>query len=168
MLISTVLDGMGIVDTMFLANNPKMHYIVEAHPAVHKHMRETGWYEKPNVTVCEGRWQDVLPKLEEQGVVLDALYYDTYAEDYSDLKELFEEHCIALINSEGRFGFYNGLGADRQICYDVYTEVAEEHLKNAGFEVEWSVLQVPNLKNEQDPGLFTRMIIPPWSLLTRM
>ncbi|CZT14189.1 related to Arginine N-methyltransferase 2 [Ramularia collo-cygni] len=144
--------GMGIVDTMFLANNPQMHYIVEAHPAVQKHMRETGWYDKPNVTVCEGRWQDVLPKLAEQGVVLDALYYDTYAEDYSDLKELFEEHCIALIDRNGKFGFYNGLGADRQICYDVYTEVAEEHLKNAGFDVEWTVLQVPNLKGEQDPG----------------
>lgn len=144
--------GMGIVDTMFLANNPSMHYIVEAHPAVQKHMRETGWYEKPNVTVCEGRWQDVLPKLAEQGVVLDALYYDTYAEDYSDLKELFEEHCIALIDSKGKFGFYNGLGADRQICYDVYTEVAEEHLKNAGFDIEWTTLQVPNLKGEQDPG----------------
>lgn len=150
--------GMGIVDTMFLANNPQMHYIVEAHPAVQKHMRENGWYEKPNVTVCEGRWQDVLPKLAEQGLILDALYYDTYAEDYSDLKELFEEHCIALIDSKGKFGFYNGLGADRQICYDVYTEVAEQHLKDAGFDVEWSVLQVPNLKGEQDPGMFCSSI----------
>ncbi|SMR54730.1 unnamed protein product [Zymoseptoria tritici ST99CH_1A5] len=144
--------GMGIVDTMFLANEPEMHYIVEAHPAVMKQMRETGWYEKKNVRVCEGRWQDVLPKLAADGVVLDAMYYDTYAEDYSDLKELFEEHVIALLDSKGKFGFYNGLGADRQICYDVYTEVSEEHLKEAGFDVEWTVLQVPNLKGEDDPG----------------
>jgi len=115
--------GMGIVDGMFLANSPQMHHIVEAHPEVIKRLRETGWYDKPNVTVHEGRWQDVLPKLVEQGVVLDGIYYDTYAEDYKDLKEFFAEHVIALLDGQGKFGFYNGLGADRQVCYDVYTKV---------------------------------------------
>lgn len=116
--------GMGIVDRMFLENDPEMHHIIEAHPEVMQHMRETGWYDKPNVTVHEGRWQDVLPKLVEQGVVLDGIYYDTYAEDYKDLKELFTEYVIALLDSQGKFGFYNGLGADRQVCYDVYTKVS--------------------------------------------
>lgn len=115
--------GMGIVDTMFLENKPEMHHIIEAHPAVIKRLKETGWYEKPNVTVHEGRWQDILPKLVEQGVVLDGIYYDTYAEDYKDLKEFFTEYVIALLSPDGKFGFYNGLGADRQVCYDVYTKV---------------------------------------------
>jgi protein arginine N-methyltransferase 2 len=142
--------GMGIVDRMFLENEPEMHYIVEAHPEVMQQMRKTGWYEKPNVTVCEGRWQEVLPKLIEQGVVLDAVYYDTYAEDYKDLKELWSEHVIALLDSNGKFGFYNGLGADRQICYDVYTKVAEIELFDAGLDVEWTVLKVPDLVNAWD------------------
>ena len=116
--------GMGIVDRMFLENKPAMHHIVEAHPAVIKKLKETGWYEKPNVRVHEGRWQDVLPRLVEEGVVLDGIYYDTYAEDYKDLKEFFTEHVIALLDREGKFGFYNGLGADRQVCYDVYTKVS--------------------------------------------
>lgn len=115
--------GMGIVDSMFLANSPAMHHIIEAHPAVIKRLRATGWYDKPNVTIHEGRWQDVLPKLVEQGVVLDGIYYDTYAEDYKDLKEFFTEYVIALLDKDGQFGFYNGLGADRQVCYDVYTKV---------------------------------------------
>ena len=115
--------GMGIVDSMFLANNPSEHHIVEAHPQVIARMKEKGWFEKPNVKIHEGKWQDVLPKLVEQGVVLDAIYYDTYAEDYRDLKQFFDEYVIALLDSDGMFGFYNGLGADRQVCYDVYTKV---------------------------------------------
>jgi protein arginine N-methyltransferase 2 len=116
--------GMGIVDSMFLANNPSMHHIIEAHPAVISRMKEKGWFEKPNVTVHQGRWQDILPGLIKQGVVLDAMYYDTYAEDYKDLKELFQEYVVGLLDANGKFGFYNGLGADRQVCYDVYTKVS--------------------------------------------
>lgn len=115
--------GMGIVDSMFLANNPSEHHIVEAHPQVIERMKEKGWFDKPNVKIHQGKWQDVLPQLVEQGVVLDAIYYDTYAEDYKDLKQFFDEYVIALLDSDGLFGFYNGLGADRQVCYDVYTKV---------------------------------------------
>lgn len=116
--------GMGIVDTAILTHDPSEHHIVEAHPQVHQRLREQGWYDKPNVHIHEGRWQDVLPKLVEQGVVLDAIYYDTFAEDYKALKEFFAEYVIQLLAKDGKFGWYNGLGADRQICYDVYTKVS--------------------------------------------
>lgn len=116
--------GMGIVDSMFLANSPAEHHIVEAHPQVIQRMREKGWFEKPNVRIHQGKWQDVLPKLINDGVELDAIYYDTYAEDYVDLKLFFDEYVIALLSTNGLFGFYNGLGADRQVCYDVYTKVS--------------------------------------------
>ncbi|KAK3643871.1 Arginine N-methyltransferase 2 [Elasticomyces elasticus] len=142
--------GMGIVDRMFLENKPSMHHICEAHPAVIKRLRETGWYDKPNVTIHEGRWQDVLPKLVEQGVVLDGIYYDTYAEDYKDLKEFFTEYVIALLAPEGKFGIYNGLGADRQVCYDVYTKVLELDLFEAGLDVEWTDIAVPDLKSRNE------------------
>lgn len=155
--------GMGIVDSMFLANNPAEHHIVEAHPQVIARMKEQGWFEKPNVRIHEGKWQDVLPKLVEEGVSLDAIYYDTYAEDYKDLKQFFDEYVIALLDSNGLFGFYNGLGADRQVCYDVYTKVScrynsafryhltgktqvvELHLDEAGLDVEWTDIEVPDL-----------------------
>ena len=116
--------GLGLVDTAILSRQPSMHHIVEAHPQVLRKLRDEGWYDKPNVTVHEGRWQDVLPKLAEQGVVLDAIYYDTFAEDYSALKEFFSENVIQLLDDKGLFGWYNGLGADRQICYDVYTKAS--------------------------------------------
>ena len=142
--------GMGIVDRMFLAREPAMHHIVEAHPAVLQRLRETGWYEKPNVTIHEGRWQDVLPKLVEEGVVLDGIYYDTYAEDYKDLKEFFTEYVIALLAPQGKFGFYNGLGADRRVCYDVYTKVVELDLFDAGMDVVWTDIKVPDLKSRNE------------------
>nr|XP_023908650.1 protein arginine N-methyltransferase 2-like [Quercus suber] len=142
--------GMGIVDAMFLATNPAMHHIIEAHPTVQKKLRDEGWHDKPNVTVHEGRWQDILPKLVEQGVILDGIYYDTYAEDYKDLKEFFAEYVIALLEKDGKFGFYNGLGADRQVCYDVYTKVVELDLFDAGMDVEWTDIAVPDLKSRDE------------------
>ena len=117
--------GMGILDTAIQSHNPAEHHIVEAHPAVLAQMRKNGWFEKPGVRVHEGRWQDVLPRLVAEGVELDAIYYDTFAEEYKDLKFLFEEHVIGLMMEDGRFGFYNGLGADRRVCNDVYTEVRD-------------------------------------------
>jgi protein arginine N-methyltransferase 2 len=119
--------GMGIVDTAIQTHEPVEHHIVEAHPAVLAQMRKTGWFEKPGVHIHEGRWQDVLPKLIADGVQLDGIYYDTFAEEYNDLKDLFSEHVISLLDQSGRFSFYHGLGADRRVCYDVYTTVSCFH-----------------------------------------
>ncbi|ORX96690.1 arginine N-methyltransferase 2 [Clohesyomyces aquaticus] len=135
--------GMGIVDTAIQTHDPAEHHIVEAHPQVLQRLRDQGWYEKPNVFIHEGRWQDVLPKFVEKGVVLDAIYYDTFAEDYKALKEFFSEYVVQLLDQNGKFGWYNGLGADRQICYDVYTKVAEMDLFEAGFDTEWEDITVP-------------------------
>lgn len=142
--------GMGIIDRAFLAKDPAMHHIIEAHPQVHQRMREHGMYDKPNVTVHEGRWQDVLPKLLEEGVVLDGIYFDTFAEDYKDLKMFFQDYVIALLDSKGIFGFFNGLGADRQVCYDVYTRIVEIDLFDAGLDTEWMDIQVPNLDVKEE------------------
>ena len=122
--------GMGIVDAAIQSHSPKAHHIIEAHPQVLQQMRERGWFDKPGVVIHEGRWQDVVPKLVEEGTVFDGIYYDTFAEDYKALREFFSEHVIGLLDPSGGkdkeggiFSFYNGLGADRQICYDVYTKV---------------------------------------------
>ncbi|KAF2689419.1 arginine N-methyltransferase 2 [Lentithecium fluviatile CBS 122367] len=142
--VMNVGHGMGIVDTAIQTHDPAEHHIIEAHPQVHQRLREQGWYNKPNVHIHEGRWQDVLPTLVEQGVVLDGIYYDTFAEDYKALKEFFSEYVIQLLAPDGKFGWYNGLGADRQICYDIYTKVAEIDLYEAGFDTTWEDIDVPS------------------------
>ena len=154
--------GMGIVDTAIQTHDPAEHHIVEAHPQVLQRLRDQGWYDKPNVHIHEGRWQDVLPKLVEKGVVLDAIYYDTFAEDYKALKEFFSEYVIQLLDPAGKFGWYNGLGADRQICYDVYTKVAEMDLYEAGFDTQWEDIQVPQDLHGSDQWEGTRR--PYWTI----
>ncbi|OAP64654.1 hypothetical protein AYL99_00626 [Fonsecaea erecta] len=142
--VMNVGHGMGIVDTAIQTHRPAEHHIVEAHPQVLQRLRDQGWYDKPGVVIHEGRWQDVLPTLVETGTVqLDAIYYDTFAEDYKALREFFSEYVVQLLSPTGRFGWYNGLGADRQICYDVYTKVAEIDLQQAGFDTAWEDIAVP-------------------------
>jgi protein arginine N-methyltransferase 2 len=131
--VMNVGHGLGLVDMAIQTHNPAEHHIIEAHPQVHQRLRETGWYDKPNVHIHEGRWQDILPKLVAQGVVLDGIYYDTFAEDYAALKEFFAEYVVQLLAKDGIFGWYNGLGADRQICYDVYTKVCLNEVQKSEF-----------------------------------
>ncbi|KAE8350259.1 S-adenosyl-L-methionine-dependent methyltransferase [Aspergillus coremiiformis] len=142
--------GMGIVDGFIQEQSPAEHHIIEAHPEVVAEMKRKGWHEKPGVTIHEGRWQDILPDLVGQGVMFDAIYYDTFAESYADFREFFCEQVIGLLEQEGKWSFFNGMGADRQISYDVYQKVAEMDLFEAGFDVEWEEIEVPKLDDEWD------------------
>jgi protein arginine N-methyltransferase 2 len=143
--VLNVGHGMGIIDAIFQSKNVSVHHIIEAHPDVLARMRKDGWYEKPGVHIHEGRWQDVVPLLIEQNQVVDAIYFDTFAEDYKALKEFFSEYVIGLLDPNGRFGFFNGLGADRQVCYDVYTRVVEMDLFDAGLDTEFEDIHIPDL-----------------------
>jgi protein arginine N-methyltransferase 2 len=123
--------GMGIIDGIFQEKNPKSHHIIEAHPDVLQRMKEQGWYEKPGVVIHEGRWQDVVPGLVDKNELFDAIYFDTFAEEYKALRDFFTEYVIGLLDpaggadgKSGKFGFFNGMGADRQVCYDVYNKVS--------------------------------------------
>ncbi|KAI1873121.1 uncharacterized protein JN550_003374 [Neoarthrinium moseri] len=144
--------GMGIVDKMFHETKPARHHIIEAHPEVLAYINgpdcefgkdwEAAGSEKGAYQVHEGRWQDVIPQLLEAGETYDAIYFDTFGEDYAQLRMFFTEYVPGLLEESGKFSFFNGLGADRQICYDVYTKVVEMHLSDAGMDVEWREMDV--------------------------
>lgn len=150
--------GLGIIDRMFAATVPKSHHIIEAHPAVLAKLAAEdsdfgrAWEESApeagGYVVHKGRWQEVLPGLLEKGELFDVIYFDTFGEDYSALKEFFMEFVPGLLDEGGRFGFFNGLGADRRVCYDVYTRVVELHLSEAGMDVEWTDVPVEELGGE--------------------
>lgn len=163
--------GLGIIDRLFAATKPLAHHIIEAHPGVIARLRSSGdkveketmgegetegeevdnftffgpsWVSKGegrNI-LHEGRWQDVVPRLLEEELVFDAIYFDTFGEDYSELKTFFTEYVVGLMAPEGRLGFFNGLGADKRVCYDVYCRVAELDLLDAGLDVEWVEVEV--------------------------
>ncbi|KAH6854207.1 S-adenosyl-L-methionine-dependent methyltransferase [Chaetomium sp. MPI-CAGE-AT-0009] len=144
--------GMGIIDTMFAETKPSQHHIIEAHPEVLEHISSPSskfgpaWEDSGPAPgafkVHRGKWQEVCQRLLEEGQIYDAIYFDTFGEDYSQLRKFFTEFIPGLLDGEGRFGFFNGLGADRLICYDVYTKVAELHLVDAGLDVDWNVIDV--------------------------
>jgi protein arginine N-methyltransferase 2 len=140
--------GMGIIDRSFQEQSPSSHHIVEPHPDVVAEMRRMGWHEKPGVVIHEGKWQEILPKLIEENETFDAIYYDTFAESYSDFRIFFSEQVIVLLDQTGKWGFFNGMGADRQISYDVYQKVVEIDLFEAGYDVEWEDIKVPQLEGE--------------------
>lgn len=142
--------GMGIIDSHIQShpNKPASHHIVEAHSDVLNEMQATGWMDKTGVVVHKGRWQDVLPALVAEGAVFDAIYFDTFAESYSEFREFVSEHVIGLLDQDGRWSFFNGMGADRQISYDVYQKVVELDLFESGFDVEWDTVDLPKLDTE--------------------
>lgn len=144
--------GMGIIDGMFAETKPAVHHIIEAHPEVLEYIStpeskfDSTWEESGPAPgayrVWEGKWQQIGLQLLEEGHVYDAIYFDTFGEDYGQLRMFFTEYIPGLLDSNGIFGFFNGLGADRQICYDVYTKVSEMHLADAGLDVEWKEIPV--------------------------
>ena len=147
--ILNIGHGMGIIDDFFQAKSPSQHHIIEAHPAVIAQMKKNGWDKKPGVTIHEGKWQDVVPKLIDEAVQFDAIYFDTFAENYKALHKFFEECVIGLLDDSGKWGFFNGLGADRQVCYDVYAKVVEIDLLEAGYDVDWETIPVQDLEQSK-------------------
>ncbi|KAI0114002.1 arginine N-methyltransferase 2 [Nemania sp. FL0031] len=154
--------GMGIIDTMFRDTQPSRHHIIEAHPEVLKHIESSpdctfgkDWEASGPLEgafkVHAGKWQEVMPKLLEQGELYDAIYFDTFGEDYSQLRLFFTEYVPVILDEGGIFGFFNGLGADRKVCYDVYTKVVELHLSDAGLDIEWNELDV-DMKGLEEEG----------------
>jgi len=147
--------GMGIIDRMFAATSPLSHHIIEAHPSVLSNLPPDfgpKWQESApeggKYVIHAGRWQDILPALLEAGEMFDVIYFDTFGEEYSALREFFSEFVPGLLDEGGRFGFFNGLGADRRVCYDVYTRVSELDLSEAGLDVEWTDVEVEELGGE--------------------
>ncbi|PVH72050.1 arginine N-methyltransferase 2 [Cadophora sp. DSE1049] len=157
--------GMGIIDRMFRDTKPARHHIIEAHPAVLQKLSEPGsdfgkeWEDSAPereegegkagaYKIFPGKWQDICPQLLQAGEVYDAIYFDTFGEDYSQLKLFFTEFVPGLLDGEGRFGFFNGLGADRRVCYDVYCRVVEMDALEAGLDVEWEDVEVGTLGGE--------------------
>ncbi|KAG6845935.1 hypothetical protein H0H87_000741 [Tephrocybe sp. NHM501043] len=154
--------GIYQIDTLFqsLPTRPSEHVIIEPHPDVLQYMKERGWYQKPGVTVLEGKWQDHLDSDSILGIGgFDVIYTDTFSEDYGDLHHFFERLPDLLAGPESRMSFFNGLGATSEsthflymlkelikfldaLFYDVYTHISELHLSEVGINVQWSDVDV--------------------------
>jgi len=131
--------GMGIFDSFVREASPAEHTIVEAHPHVLARLQKDHWEELPGVRILAGRWQDLVDAIQEKEY--DAIYYDPYGDYYDDLYA-FTDIVVNTLAPEGRFSFFNGLGADRQISYDVYQRVVEIDLAECAAKVEWHTISM--------------------------
>ena len=164
--------GLGMIDSYiqwFLTRNKTLHphmvchhYIVEAHPGVLEEMERKGWTSSSNdgdndddeataaaaagvhLHILPGRWQEVLPRLlEEEGVQLDGIFFDTFGEDYEALREWHElVPDLLACHDQAVYTFFNGLGGTNPFFHDVYCQLVELELHDLGFQVEWETLPV--------------------------
>lgn len=142
--------GMGIIDNFIQSESVSKHYICEAHPDVLAKMKQLGWYKKSNVVILEGRWQDTLNSLLDSGdIFFDGIYYDTFSEHYQDMLDLYDV-IVGLLKPTGTFSFFNGLGADRPICYDVYRKIVELDTSNYGLSCSYKKITLKSLPNWTD------------------
>lgn len=105
--------GLGIIDTLLQTYRPARHVIIEAHPDAIAYAKQLGFDHMPGVELFHGRWEDWIhdsdapehvAKMEQLGT-FDAVYWDTYSQDYADIKRFFEALPNLLNGPESRFSF---------------------------------------------------------------
>lgn len=112
--------GMGIIDGILQEQySPTLHIIIEAHPDVYQKLLADKWDQKPNVRICHGRWQDVMPQLIQQGVEVDAVFFDTYGEHSMDMEDFHVLMSQVLSKPKGIYSFFNGLAPDNLFFHGV-------------------------------------------------
>jgi len=91
--------GMGIIDSFIQERQPYTHWIIEKHPQVIDHMKKTGWYDKKNVKILEGGWEDYVNYLP----CFDGIYFDTWDNTYSK----FLDRVSYMLKPDGIFSYFN-------------------------------------------------------------
>jgi len=134
--------GLGIIDTALQGYEPALHVICEAHPTVFKKMIEDGWDKKQNVRICFGRWQDELPKLIEEGLEFDGIFYDTYGEHFTDLEDFHELMVKVLHKPDGIYSFFNGLAPDNLFFHGVAANCVKIQLSHLGLDTEFAQCEI--------------------------
>ena len=124
--------GLGIIDTELQKRRPRTHTIIEAHPDVYAYMLSQGWDRVPGVRILFGRWEDVCDQLQ----TYDAIFFDTFGEDYSALRG-FHELLPNILRESGTYSFFNGLAATNPFLHEVYQRVAALHLEESCIETTY-------------------------------
>jgi protein arginine N-methyltransferase 2 len=112
--------GMGIIDGILQDQyQPTLHVIIEAHPDVYQKMLADKWDQKPNVKIYHGKWQDVMPHLIQEGLEVDAVFFDTYGEHSFDMEDFHGLMAQVLSKPRGIYSFFNGLAPDNLFFHGV-------------------------------------------------
>jgi type IV protein arginine methyltransferase len=143
--------GMGIIDGILQEDHrPAHHIIIEAHPDVYRRMEHTGWLIKPNVRVCFGKWQDVIPMLIREGTMVDAIFFDTYGEHFMDMEDFHKIMTHILAKPHGVYSFFNGLAPDNLFFHGVACQCVKLQLASLGFDTEFASCEIQIHNNNGD------------------
>jgi spermidine synthase len=139
--------GMGIVDSYIREHNPKSHTIIESHPDVIKHIKETEWDKKCNFVF--GRWQEQISKI----TTFDSIYLDTWDDNRVPYINELLEKCLKVggifsmwYNQQEFESVINNLPENYSVSYE-YVEnnniipPSKEQFENGGFYID------PNSEN---------------------
>ncbi|WFD33026.1 type IV protein arginine methyltransferase [Malassezia sp. CBS 17886] len=136
--------GLGIIDEAIQRYRPGRHVIIEPHPDALAFMRAQGWDRRSGVEIWEGTWESFLLADDGAGGAalgdFDAVYFDTYSQDYHDLRAFFDCLPNLLAGPGARFSFFHGLAATNKFLYDVYTRTVELDLREIGLATTWRTL----------------------------
>ena len=139
------------------SRHPSQHHIIASDPTILGDIESAGWSNRENdgVIVHREDWAALLPRLLDEGrfgTGFDAIYFGNARQTtkYKQLRAFFSEWAEQLLNSEGGvdgqgglLNFFHGIGAERQVMYDVYTKILEMDLFEANFDTEWEDIPVP-------------------------
>ena len=101
--------GMGIASDWIQTHSISSHVIIEMHPQIADKARE--WAsDKPNVTIIEGDWIDILPTLAS----FDGILFDTYG--FFGHWGLVAESISAHANEGCHISFWNCCRGERNGC----------------------------------------------------
>ena len=136
--VLNVGHGLGIVDG-FLRNYAARiseHCVVEPHPDVLKRIDSQDW---AGVTFRRETWQASLK--DETFGPFDAIFFDTYAERYEDMREFFRA-LPRILAPKGVFSFFNGLAPFNPFFHGVACEFVKCELNEIGLDCAFVPLQV--------------------------
>ncbi len=83
----------------------------------------------------------MLPRLAERGVKFDAIFFDTYGEEYDDMRQ-FHAMLPKLLREGGVYSYFNGMCPDNIFFHMVYNRVAEIELGRLGFKVTFEMKSI--------------------------
>lgn len=92
--------GMGIVDSFISNSKIDSHTIVEIHPDVLSHMKDSGWYKKANI--IEGDWRSNIDKFN----FYDGVFYDTFGGNLGDFYNGLLRKLKTFLKVGGIFTFW--------------------------------------------------------------
>ena len=138
--VLNVGHGLGIVDG-FLRNYSSRiaaHCVIEPHPDVLK--RVDAFPEKwAGVTFRRETWQESLR--DEAFGPFDAIFFDTYAERYEDMRQFFRA-LPRILAKGGVFSFFNGLAPFNPFFHGVACEFVKCELDSIGLDCDFVPLEV--------------------------